>query len=345
MLVLLLAWAGGVPGAVDAATVSELVTDEQQFLSAGGDVLVVDNEPTGANPGGVPASACVSLADAEPVHATAALTRLRDPATPTSARGGDIATFAASGDLWGLLGMRDSPARDGILTASIAERLGVADGQWLALEPSPGTLGERLPPTPIRVTVADTEPLGEAFTGLLLPTTVAADPVADTCVVRAEPAALDTLRSTLPGLLARGPEPARAQDRLFTGEFTADPSAALAQRPTQWAWTATGILIGLVWLLIRWVRRSDDALYATMGADALDRLLIRGTEWVLLAALGSAWGLTGGVVLAMALDVPYTLALPYVFRHVAASFLLATAVVLLGQVRRSRSLLADLKDR
>ncbi|QSB13659.1 hypothetical protein JQS43_19070 [Natronosporangium hydrolyticum] len=345
MMVLLLVWGGILPGAADAAMVAGLVADEQRFLDAGGDVLIVENDRRdGSGPSGVPAAACTALNESATVSAVA-LTRLPQPAAPRHARGGDVPVFAASGDLWGLLGATASPERHGILPTTLADQLGVADGGWLALEPSPGTLGERLPLAPIRVTVADMSPLGDALTGVLLPTTPVADPIADACVVRTDLATLDTLRATVPAHLQLGADPPTVRDRLWTGEFTADPAADLAQRPLQWAWAATGPLLGLVWLLLRWMRRSEDALYATMGADATSRLVIRGTEWGVIACLGGLWAVTGGVIGALLLSSAFPIALAYVARHTVAALLVATAVVLVGQVRRPRSLLADLKDR
>lgn len=99
------------------------------------------------------------------------------------------------------------------------------------------------------------------------------------------------------------------QDRLITGEFSADYSAAYRQRPLQWAWGAVGALLGAVWLL--------------------------------LAGLGKMWAVAAGTVLAVGLGASYPLALTYVARHVGAAMLLATAIVLLGRARRPHSKTGD----
>ncbi|HLU45391.1 MAG TPA: hypothetical protein VKZ67_10290 [Natronosporangium sp.] len=340
VLVLLVCWATALPGAVDAATVADLVAEEQRFLAAGGNVLVASNRE-----GGVPALACDRLAEADGVMAAAALTHQGEPATLSAAPGGDVTVFAASATIWRVLGVADSPARDAILPQSIADRLGVRDGDWLHFTRSPGTRGEWVPPRPVRVTVADMSILGDQYTGVLLPAVIGPEAVADACVVVAAPAQLPALRDSLPAALPASTGQVVVQDRLFTGEFTADYSLAYQERSLQWAWVATGALLGLVWLLVRWVRRADDALYATMGADAGTRLVLRGTEWLLLAGLGGVWGVAVGTVVALGLDAPFLTALPYVARQVGAALLLATGIVLLGQARRPRSLLADLKDR
>lgn len=340
MLLLLACWAGALPGAVDAATVSNLVAEEQRFLAAGGGVVIVS-----VRDGGVPALACERLDRAEGIEAAAALTHLGEPVTLSAARGGDMTVFAASATVWRLLRVEQSRSRDAIVPASIANRLGLTDGDWLHFERSPGTRAEWIPPEPVRITVADTQILGEQYTGVLLPAVAGPETVADACVVTAEPAQLPALKTALTAALPGISGQPVVQDRLITGEFTTDYSAAYRNRPLQWAWLATGVLLGAVWLLMRWVRRADDALYATMGADATTRLLIRGTEWLLLAGLGGVWAVAGGTILALSLDAAFPIALTYVARHAAASLLVATAIVLLGQARRPRSLLADLKDR
>lgn len=340
VMLLLVIWAGALPGAVDAVTVAGLVADEQRFLDAGGEVLVVVNRDAG-----VPALACERLASTGAVRASAALSHQGEPATLTTARGGDVTAFAVTAGIWRLLGVEASQHRDVILPTSTAERLGLRDGDWIELERSPGTGGSWIPPEPVRVTVANMEVLGDEYTGVLLPTVATPAMVAEACVVSAEPAALPALRSSLPAALPGVSGQPVVVDRLITGEFTADPAAAYRQRPLQWAWLLAGLLIGLVWLLMRWMRRADDAVYATMGADPLARLLLRSTEWGVLVGLGGVWAVALGVALAVAADTPYPIALTYVTRHVGAVVLVAAAAMLLGQLRRPRSLLADLKDR
>lgn len=339
--VLLVCWVGAVPGAVDAATVARLVDDEQRFLAAGGNVVVVENREAG-----VPQRACAQLAAADGIAGSTALTRLDEPVTLSAARGGDLAVFAVTSGVWRLLGAEASPTRVGIVPASIAGRVGLADGDWLRLERSPGTRGGWFPDEQMRVTVADTRILSEEYRGLLLPTVVTAGVTADACVVAAEPNHLSALKASLPAALASGSGQPVIRERLFTGEFTTDYALSYRQRPLQWAWVAAGCLLGLVWLLVRWVRRGDDALYATLGADAANRLLLlRVTEWVVLAGLGGVWAIALGVAGAMAAGARFSLAATHVVHHVGAALLVATAFVLISQVCRPRSLLADLKDR
>jgi len=344
VMVLLVCWAGAAPGAADALAVTDLVAQEAEFVAAGGNVLIAVNKEAG-----VPAVACDRLSAGSSagsgVLASAALTRLEEPAMIATAPGGDLAVYAVTSGVWRLLGVASSPWRELILPASIADRLGVVSGDRLRLAASPGTGGALLPPRPLRVTVADAEILGEEYAGILLPVAPIAGAAADACVVAADPANLAGIRDALPAALPSRAGRTVVLDRLIAGRFTADYSTAYRGRPLAWAWLAAGSLLGMVWSLLLWLRRGADALYATLGARALSRLALRLAEWSALAVLGGLWGVALGMALAVGFGASFGLALPYVARHVGAMLLVSTALVLLGQLRRPRSLLAELKDR
>ena len=335
-------WMVALPGAVDAVVVARLVAAEEEFLAAGGATLVVENEQAG-----ISALACDRLTVYQGVSASAALDRLAEPATPSAARGADVTVFATTAGMWRLLGVEASPGRSAIVPESVAARLGLVDGDWLVLEPSPGTGGDGLPDVPLRITVADGALLGDEFTGVLLPQIATPDVVADACVVSGASAGMPGLKEALPALLpgVDGSGYSVVRDRLITGQFTVDYSASYRQRPTQWAWLAAGAALGTVWLLARWTRRSEEALYAAMGAGLGIRSVLRGTEWLVVSGVGGLWGTALGVVIAVAAGATWPTTLAYVTRHAGATLLLATALVLVGQLRRPRSLLADLKDR
>jgi hypothetical protein len=339
-MVLLICWAGAGPGAVDALAVTDLTAREAEFVAAGGNIVIAVNKDAG-----VSALACDRLAAAPGVIASAALTRLDEPATVAAAPGADLAVFAVTSGIWRLLGVAASPWRDLILPASVADRLGAGEGDWLRLAAAPGTTGALLPAHPLRATVAEAQVLGEQYTGILLPVAPIADAAADACVVAADPADLAAVRDALPAVLPARDGHTVVLDRLIAGRFTADYSAAYRERPLAWAWSASGAVLGLVWLLLLWLRRGTDALYATLGARATSRLVLRLTEWSILVALGGVWAIALGVAIAVGFGASFPYALVYVTRHVGATLLVSTALVLLGQLRRPRSLLAELKDR
>jgi len=336
---LLICWTIAVPGAADAVTVTRLAAAEESFIGAGGNVVLVANKEAG-----VPALGCDRLVTAAGIRGAAALTRL-DPATISAAPGGDIGVVSTTAGIWGLLGLTPRQATGAILSSSVADRLGLRDGDWVDLGPAPGTAGTDLPAVPIRITVTDTSRLGEEYAGILLPVVPGTGTTAEVCAVAIEPAGFAALKRALPAVLPSGSGQTVVGDRLVTGRFGADYSGEYRGRPLQWAWTVAGALLGLVWLLVQWVRRSADALYTTLGADRLTRLLLRGTEWMVLAVLGGLWGMALGVTTAVVFGASFEHAVTYVLRHGAGTLLTATAVVLLGQAPRSRSLLNELKDR
>jgi hypothetical protein len=337
VVVVLVVGLGGLVGAVDAIAVARLIDQEQQFLAAGGDVVVAQNKQSG-----VPVLACDQIGATTGV--TSAALTVRDPAVVSAAPGADVGIVAATPGIWALL--RIEPVGLGaVVPINLASRLGLRSGDWIVLRPAPGTTGDGLSQDPVRVTVADTAVLGDEYGGLLLPSLTSPGTAADACVVRARAADLPAVRAALPAALATGSGTTVVLDRLITGEFAADYRTAYRQRTLRIAWLGTGVLLGLVALLIAWLRRTTDALYTAMGADLAARVLVRGSEWSLLNVVGTLWGITLGVALAVAADAPFAIALQYVTRHATASTLLATAIVLTAQLRRPRSLLADLKDR
>lgn len=338
-LVLLSCWAVAAPGAFDAVAVARLAEEERRFLAAGGNVMLVENREAG-----VPAYACDQAARSPGVLASAALTR-QEPAVLTAAPGGDVGVSSATAGIYGLLGVAADRPTGAIVPVTLAERMGLRDGDWIVLRPAPGTRGTSLPSDAVRIAVVDTSVLGEAHGGIILPTTAAPGDTADACVVMARPADLAVVKSALPAMLPAGTGQTVVLDRLITGEFAADYSGQYRERPLQWAWAAAGAVVGLVWLLVGWVRRSADALYAAMGADLATRLQVRLAEWGLLAGVGATWGTALGIIFAVAMGAPFGIAANYVTRHALASMLMASAIVLIGQLRRPRSLLADLKDR
>src|SRR5690606_2899440 len=73
-------------------------------------------------------------------------------------------------------------------------------------------------------------------------------------------------RAALGAVLSGDGQDAVVSDRLITGEFAVDHAAAYVDRASRFGAVGAGALVGLVWSLVRWMRRSHDALYTTLGA-------------------------------------------------------------------------------
>src|SRR5699024_4437682 len=108
-------------------------------------------------------------------------------------------------------------------------------------------------------------------------------------------------RAALGAVLSGDGQDAVVSDRLITGEFAVDHAAAYVDRASRFGAVGAGALVGLVWSLVRWMRRSHDALYTTLGAGLGTRAVLRGTEWLVIALLGGLGSFTVTVATALAL--------------------------------------------
>ena len=104
-------------------------------------------------------------------------------------------------------------------------------------------------------------------------------------------------------------------------------------------------LLGLLWAMLQWFRRSHVAIYATFGMRPAARLVMQLGEWGVLAGFGAAWGWGLGVVGALALGAHAAQAVRLVTFHGALTVIGATAVVVLLGLRPAGTLLNALKDR
>lgn len=343
---------GGIAVA-DALTVADLVTDERAWVAAGGQVLAVTNET------GVPGYACEHLNGAPGVRAAVGLVHLNQRAALANA---PEANLAVTGFTSGLAGFLTSPLPlDGVvMNTTAAADFGLASGQRLGLsladpsdsnpEPDPtkpivaDAAGRRATPGTRVLTVTDLTILGDAYAaGVALP--IAASGTVDTCMVWAEFGAKDTLMASLPGLLpGAGDKPTVVADRLVTGQFTRDYHAEYLARSWRWVPLAGGVALGLIWILIRWVRRSEDGLYQSLGAARPHRALVRLTEWTLYSVVGAA-------IAALAADLALALLRPaagmqtHLIRSIALGLAASVATAALAGLLPARNPLDALKDR
>lgn len=196
----------------------------------------------------------------------------------------------------------------------------------------------------LEVRVADTAVMGEEFDGaLLMPAQLTG--TADACYVRTDAAHYTAVEAALPSYLAHEGKPAIPNPRLFTSDFTVDYTTAYEDRPLRWLWVPAAALLGLLWAMLQWFRRSHVAIYATFGMRAHSRLTMQVSEWAVLAGIGGLWGWALGVVGSVALGARAEQAVLLVSFHGALTLLGATALVVLLGLRPTGTLLNALKDR
>jgi len=110
-------------------------------------------------------------------------------------------------------------------------------------------------------------------------------------------------------------------------------------------WGAAGALVGLLWALVQWFRRSHVAIYATFGMHTHSRLVMQVAEWAVLALTAGLWGWAIGTLGAIAVGAQPQVAATYVAAHTGLSLLLATAIVVVLGLRPTGTLLNALKER
>lgn len=112
-----------------------------------------------------------------------------------------------------------------------------------------------------------------------------------------------------------------------------------------WAWAAgAGVLVAL-WAVVQWTRRSRLAIYATFGAHPRARLTMQSTEWLVLSAVGSAWGWGIATAFAIGLGADARVALVQVTGQVVATWCAASIGAAALGLLPVGSLLDALKDR
>lgn len=357
LLFLLVVLGTAVPAFADILDVNSTVSSEQKWVQSGGRVLVAEQRE-----GSIPAAPCDALNRQDGVVGAAAITRQAIPLALTSAPEAQITLVTATPGIWNLLATagpvrRPTAAPVAIVPATLAKRLGLRDGDLVQLivgrpdaapgdaeQAAGGTLGIELADTPIPIAVADTSLLGEALaTGIILIATPTGQ--AQQCFVSLDASRVAAARASLGSVFAVDGRDAVVSDRLISGKFTTDYTAAYVSRPLKFGPFAAGAVIGLVWALVRWMRRSHDALYTTLGAGPGTRAIIRGTEWTVIAVLGGLASFALTVGLALARGVDGGIAAEYASRFIGSSLLVATAIIAFTLLMKPPSVLSALKDR
>ncbi|MCB1247051.1 MAG: hypothetical protein KDB69_07295, partial [Acidimicrobiia bacterium] len=131
-------------------------------------------------------------------------------------------------------------------------------------------------------------------------------------------------------------------------EFSRDPLAELAERPTRYGWILAGAVIALTVWVMAWFRRSDIGLYRAFGTRTSGLTIIGSVEAIVPLVVGAIVGTMWGVVVAGILAGESMAADQWsiVGRSVASGLLLAIVAAPLPWAIASREPIADqLKDR
>jgi hypothetical protein len=344
LMIVAAAWAVGAPGAADAVGVTELIENESAWIDAGGHVFVVTGAREEGETSPVSAEVCDRLSRIDGIEGSFALSRTNANGSLAHIPGGRASIYDVSAGAKAFLKLEPDQRGIVIATAGFAERTGVTDGDPVTVTRRPGFGVSPGTSDVLTARVADTQVMGEEFDGALLMPARLTD-TADACYVRTDAAHYSAVEAALPAYLAYDGKPAIPNPRLFSGDFTVDYTTAYEDRPLRWVWVPAAALLGLLWAMQQWFRRSHIAIYATFGMRTHSRLAMQASEWAVLAGVGALWGWAIGVVGALALGARVEQAVLLVSYHGVLTVLGASVVVVLLGLRPTGTLLNALKDR
>lgn len=277
----------------DLMTISRIVSSENSFIEAGGDLLRASPRENGE----IDSARCAALADLNGVIAATAVSAHQ---VRLSGRPEHIQTvFSASPGIETIVGASALSESQLIASQIIAERWNWRDGTKVAmnldtffdiLSASSGDPWQ--PPVGTQVVIAtpDLSRLGDqASTAIIVP--APAIGTAAECIVQAEPHLIDTVEDTIPALLGEDDGSAiDVQRQVYVGEFGPDPAREFAGRPTRMVGLAGGAAAGVLLGFIAWTRRQRAALYSTLGMSYSGGVALRAAEMAYPALLGITWG-------------------------------------------------------
>ena len=185
-------------------------------------------------------------------------------------------------------------------TLGFADRTGAHDGDVVRVTQRASFSAPAGESDPLTLRIADSAVMGDEFDGaMLMPSQLTG--TADACYVRTDAAHHSAVAAALPSYLAYNGLPAIPNPRLFESDFTVDYTHAYEDRQLRWLWIPCAALLGLLWAMMQWFRRSHVAIYATFGMRAPARLTMQTAEWAVLAGIGVLFGWSIGVAGALAL--------------------------------------------
>jgi hypothetical protein len=344
LIVIAVGWVIAAPSIADAMGVTRLIESERAWIDAGGYVFVVTGAREADAEAPVPAGVCDRLARIDGIDASFALKRVGARGSVGHVPGGQATIYDVSAGALEFLRVEPDPRGVVVATTGFAERTGIADGDPVTVvrRAAPGTVAATSDLLTARV--ADTATLGEEYDGALLMPARLTD-TADACFVRTDAAHHSAVEAALPTQLAHDGRSAIPNPRLFASEFTVDYTTAFGDRPLRWLWAPAAALLGLLWAMLQWFRRSQVAIYATFGMRAPSRLVMQVSEWAMLAGIGALFGWAIGVTGALALGARSAQALGLTSAHAGLTLIGATLLVIMLGLRPTGTLLNALKDR
>jgi len=319
---------------VEANTTSELIDFNRLYVASGGNAVVVYSDS------GLSASTCSTAGSLPGVLGAGAISQLA-PVETDMAPGTLFNTAAGTVGLWDVIAT-DQTTRTGsdgsgwVIGDAAATELGLTPGMMLGIAGDPKTVDN----------VMDTE-LRDPQASRWIMAPMAPTGAAVQCWIEFD-AGISTGRTETATAIFAGVDDAVATPLVRLDEFSRDPLAELASRPTRFGWVLAGMVIALTVWVMAWFRRSDIGLYRALGTRTSGLTIIGSIEALIPLIVGATLGTLWGVAAASAVTGSATGADQWsiVARSVGSGVLLALIAAPLPWALGARQPIADqLKDR
>ncbi|MFO7549457.1 MAG: hypothetical protein R6X29_11410 [Acidimicrobiia bacterium] len=293
------------------------VVADAELRSAGRYVYVARAEGSMSS---IDATRCVALGH-NPAALTAGGYKLDGPVAIAKAPGELFEARMTIGGMLTLLAPHNSPSPGDVYVAqAAASRIGLADGGMVLLGHGLGRA---------RVSVVDMSArIPDPGPWMWIPTA----PVEKLheCWVEVIPAADRVAQQWITAWLSRGEGTVIVARLLGEDRLRTDPVAAFHGRPTRYAWAAAGSVVGIMIWLITWFRRSEMALYRTVGSSRGQTTLLYVIPSMVLVGVGVLLGALYGVHLHGLKSAVTASALTAATRQAVMTLNTALLVTLLG---------------
>ena len=268
--------------ATELDQVRRAVAADAELKSAGRYVYVAWTEgaDTPVNP-----TRCLALRHNQAVLAAGGYTH-GGPVSVAKAPGELFGARMMVGDMPALLAPHNPPSPGQVyISQTAAARVGLADGRTVLLG---GGLGNA------RVSVVDMSArVPDPGPWVWIP--AAPGEKLDECWVEVVPAADQVAQPAITAWLSQGERTVIVTRFLAEDPLRTDPVTVFAARSTRYAWAASGVIVGVVVWLIIWFRRSEMALYRTVGSSRGQTTLIFVLPYMALMVVGTLGGLLLGI--------------------------------------------------
>lgn len=343
LIILATAAVTAVAGIANSVEVSNLVRAETAWIEAGGFTYVVEASGGSAD-ASISVVDCERLRDVDGVGSAFALAVTDSTAWPSNAPG-TTSTFAtASSGIWGFFDLTPMTGQTILVTPAVTKATGLQDGEDTVIAVAASRRADAQRTEAVRAIALDSPSLPESLSGTLVSVELV-NGRAQQCYVKTDAAHDEAVRGMLAGALAEGDSPASVRPRLSQNTYGVEFSTAYQARPLQWAWAAGAGVLGALWGVVRWTRRSRLAIYATFGADSRSRLVMEVAEWATLTGVGAVFGWATGLALSIGAGVDPEIAVVQTSGQVFAAWCAASIVTVVVSLSPVGTLIDALKDR